>query len=315
MSYTNPYVTSSGTGYNVPKTSGQGYGQSLEDPYDQKNYEYSSTHPTQSHSLPPAQKTGYEGAAMYAAHSRDIVDNFGAMSVQQPSGETPTTGSAAFRLTISRCGEGLIDEKAVIAFVQSFAPMPANHILRVDLAGFTKTHAKHRTADRAVVLFDDPEQCALAREGMLNHEVNGMKVVQSAADDYHGEKPASGKQPAQPEPPRAKPEGSDHRTRKDKQYDRRLVTEANVRAKLRREAAEDAASARGSSSSQPGEGSTSRHTAPVASGSFPSRAKPMDDSTADGGDASAKGKEKDSRPLVVDGRNHKHKREERKRKQ
>ncbi|OIW33583.1 hypothetical protein CONLIGDRAFT_640690 [Coniochaeta ligniaria NRRL 30616] len=307
MSYTNPYVTSPGTAYGVSQD------------YDQTDMEYNKAHPTHYHDAAPTQRTGYEGMQLYAASSRAFVDKFAAMSVVQspPGSSDPTTtrdvSSADFKIQVKLHREGeSIDQDMVMHFVRSCAPLTVQNVLRVDVL---KVRSKHRGGqpNRALIVFDSAHACSMAREGMFDKEVGGMRLVQNAADDEEpavvdaqqadaAEKPA----PKEPRPP--KPEGSDQRTRKEKARDRRRESEAHK--KERRHGHKTAGAAHGPSGHGPpggGSWSSSGYAAPGAPGSSSSSAaataRPMDyaaateETTADSG---GKGKEK-ARPLVVDG--------------
>ncbi|OIW24960.1 hypothetical protein CONLIGDRAFT_673182 [Coniochaeta ligniaria NRRL 30616] len=170
MFYTNPYVTSPGTAYGV-----------LND-YEQTPLEYNKAHPTHYHDAAPVQRTGYEGTQLYANSSRAFMENFESMSLQSPGGETRNVTSADFKIQVKLHREGdTIYQGKVLHFVRSCAPVTVQNVLRIDIL---KRRVKHRgPPNRALIVFNSAQACAIARSGMFNKEVSGMRLIQDATDD------------------------------------------------------------------------------------------------------------------------------------
>jgi hypothetical protein len=284
MSYSNPYVAPPGTAYDIPNEC------------EQTNFEYYNVNPTQYHSVAPAQRTGYEGTEMYAASSRAFVDNFAALSVRNPY-ESGVTGSADFKISVQRHhGPGVLDKEMATDYVRSCAPGAVPYILRVDiLKGRGVPGKPPGPSNRALIVFSNADACRMAREGMFDKEVNGMTLVQGPSDDGPAEHGAPVPR-APPKEPRPKPEGTDQRTRKEKKKDRRKESDAQKKERKQLRTAE----AGHPSGYGPGGGGPSGYAAPGAPGPASSAGRPVDDA-ADEKIGTDKGKEKESKVLVVDG--------------
>jgi len=268
---------------------------------DERNLEYHNAHPTRFHDADPVERTGYEGAQMYAATSRDVTETMGSMSLQRTNTGDLVTG-ADFKLRV-KVNEGVINEEMAKEFVQVFAPAARKAILRVDiLKPRTKTPQPH---DTALIVFEDATRCAMARQGMLDKlYLQGMHVVQDASDDPP--EPEEQSDPADDDPPKNAPKGPraerrDPRTRKEKGREiRKMFEGGGMGFQQARAAARGDASGSSSRGGAGEEGSSSGHAGPT---------------TASHRDAAAE--TEGPKPVVVDGssdrRHHKHKHHDRKR--
>lgn len=178
------YVASPATGIVVSPGYQQGPGA-----YEQDDVEYYKAHPTQGHHAPVVHRTGYEGNELYAASSRDFVESLGAMSLRATDSEAEKT-AAEWKIRVQRPGTELLTREEVGHFIRSCAPASAKHVLRIDIPKSSLGNPAQLAL--AVIWFGNADACAVARDGMFDKEIDGMRMVQGPGDEPMA--PAGGQQ-------------------------------------------------------------------------------------------------------------------------
>lgn len=232
VSYANPayattpsYVTSPTTGYVVSPGYEQGPVEN-----ERHDVEYYKLHPTQGHHAPVVHKTGYEGNELYDASSRAFVDNAGSLSFRNPI-DTDQTG-ADCKLRVQRQGQVPLTEEDVGHFIRSCAPVAAKHIVRIDIPVL----GERTQVPLAIIKFDSAATCSLARAGIFDKEIDGIRMIQGldteepepTRDPAEGEESEDDSEDEHDSILAAAPNGPrEHRTRKEQKRDRRKQRDAN----------------------------------------------------------------------------------------